>query len=62
MPIHYETDDEHIVLITIDRPPATRPIFSGADLKLYIPQITALGKRMRHEGRHEGPAAGLEDL
>jgi enoyl-CoA hydratase/carnithine racemase len=75
MPIHYEQDDEHIVLITIDRPEARNSadmehffqlrsawdrfdaddeawvaiitgvgdaFFTGADLKLYIPEITKL--------------------
>jgi enoyl-CoA hydratase/carnithine racemase len=78
MAIHYERDDEHIVLITIDRPEAKNSadmehfkllrecwdrfdadpeawvaiitgvgdaFFTGADLKLYIPEIT----RMRRE-------------
>ena len=77
MPIHYEQDDEHIVLITIDRPEARNScdfehfhqlrkawerfgedpdawvaiitgvgdaFFTGADLKEYIPKITAVQK------------------
>ena len=79
MPIHYEKNDEHVVLITIDRPEARNSLdmyhfrdlanawrrfgedddawvaiitgvkgnfCSGADLKLYIPQITALQKQI----------------
>ncbi len=94
MPIHYEKDDEHIVLITIDRPEARNSadlehfkllreswerfdadddawvaiitgvgeaFFSGADLKLYIPQITALSKRMRDEGIDEIDGYKLTD-
>ncbi|MFQ5515070.1 MAG: enoyl-CoA hydratase-related protein [Myxococcota bacterium] len=79
MPIHYEKNDEHIVLITIDRPEAKnaldlyhfrdlaaawrrfkddedawvaivtgvdRCFMAGGDLKTYIPQITALQKKI----------------
>jgi enoyl-CoA hydratase len=79
MPIHYEKDDEHVVLITIDRPEAKnaldmyhfrdlaqawrdfkddddawlaiitgveRCFMAGADLKTYIPQVTALQKEI----------------
>jgi enoyl-CoA hydratase len=83
MPIHYEKNptgtDEHLVLITIDRPEAKnsldmyhfrdlagawkqfryddeawvaiitgveRNFMAGADLKTYIPQITALSKQI----------------
>src|SRR5512140_1598403 len=86
MAIHYERDDEHIVLITIDRPEAKNSadmehfkllreawdrfdadpeawvaiitgvgdaFFTGADLKTYVPAITALGKRIQAEGLTE---------
>ena len=79
MPIHYELNDEHVVLITIDRPEARnaldmyhfrdlagawrrfknddqawvaivtgtgRAFMAGADLKTYIPQVTALQKEI----------------
>ncbi|HJO23657.1 MAG: enoyl-CoA hydratase-related protein [Myxococcota bacterium] len=79
MPIHYARNDEHTVLITIDRPEAKNSLdmyhfrdlaaawrrfgedadawtaivtgvgqnfMSGADLKTYIPQITALQKQI----------------
>ena len=79
MAIHYDLDDEHIVLITIDRPEARNAadlehfkllreawdrfaedddawvaiitgvgdsFFSGADLKTFVPQITALQERI----------------
>ena len=79
MPIHYEKKDEHIVLITIDRPEAKNALdmyhfrdlaaawrqfgededawaaiitgvgqnfMAGADLKTYIPQITAMQKEI----------------
>jgi len=78
MPIHYEMNDEHVVLVTIDRPPrnaldmyhfrdlaaawrrfkddpdawvaivtGTGDSFCvGADLKTYIPQVTALQKEI----------------
>jgi enoyl-CoA hydratase len=78
MPIHYEMNDEHVALITIDRPPrnaldmyhfrdlagawrrlkddpdawvaivtGTGESFCvGADLKTYIPQVTALQKEI----------------
>jgi enoyl-CoA hydratase len=78
MPIHYEMNDEHIVLITIDRPPRNamdmyhfrdlanawrrfkddpeawvaiitgvgESFCVGADLKTYIPQVTALQKEI----------------
>ena len=79
MPIHYERDDEHVVVITIDRPETKnaldlyhfrdlaaawrrfgeddsawvaivtgveRCFMAGADLKTYIPQITALQKQI----------------
>jgi len=79
MPIHYELGDDHVAVITIDRPEAKnacdlyhfrdlanawrrfrgeqdawvaiisgvgRNFMAGADLKTYIPQITALQKRI----------------
>lgn len=79
MPIHYELGDDHVALITLDRPEARnsmdlyhfrdlanawrrfrdeedawvaivtgveRNFMSGADLKTYIPQITALQKEI----------------
>ena len=79
MPIHYELDDSHVALITIDRPEAKnsldlyhfrdlanawrrfrdddaawvaiitgvgRNFMAGADLKTYIPQITALQEKI----------------
>ena len=79
MPIHYELGDDHVAVITIDRPEAKnsldlyhfrdlaaawrtfrdqeeawvaivtgvdRCFMSGADLKTYIPQITALQKQI----------------
>lgn len=79
MPIHYDKSDDHIVLITIDRPETRNGLdmyhfrdlaaawrtfkddddawvaivtgvgdafFAGADLKTYIPQITALQKQI----------------
>jgi enoyl-CoA hydratase len=79
MPIHYELGDDHIALITIDRPESRNSLalyhfrdlanawrrfrdedeawvaivtgvpgafMSGADLKTYIPQITALQKKI----------------
>jgi enoyl-CoA hydratase len=94
MPIHYQKDDEHIVLITIDRPESRNAadlehfkllreawdrfaedddawvaiitgvgdsFFSGADLKLYIPQITALQQRMAEEGVEEVDGYKLSD-
>ena len=93
MPIHYELDD-HIVLITIDRPEARNSadlehfkllreawerfdadpdawvaivtgvgdaFFTGADLKTYIPAITALGKRIAEEGITEVDGYRLDD-
>ena len=94
MPIHYERDDDHIVLITIDRPEARNAadmehfkllreawerfdadvearvaivtgvedsFFSGADLKTYIPQITALQKDMADRGVDEIDGYRLTD-
>lgn len=94
MPIHYERDDEHIVLITIDRPETRNAadlehfkllreawerfaadddawvaivtgvddaFFSGADLKTYVPAITALQKRMAEEGVDEVDGYQLTD-
>ena len=79
MPIHYELGDDHVAVITIDRPESKnsldlyhfrdlanawrrfrdeedawvavvtgvgRNFMSGADLKTYIPQITALQKQI----------------
>lgn len=79
MPIHYEVGDDHVAVITIDRPEARNSLdlyhfrdlakawrafrddedawvaivagvegnfMSGADLKTYIPQITALQKEI----------------
>jgi enoyl-CoA hydratase len=92
--IHYERDDEHIVLITIDRPEARNSadmdhfkwlreawerfdaddeawvaiitgvgdaFFTGADLKTYVPAITALGKRIQTEGITEIDGYRLDD-
>ncbi len=94
MPIHYEHDDEHVVLITIDRPEARNScdmehfkllreawerfaaddqawvaivtgvgeaFFSGADLKLYIPEITKFQKRIAEEGLTEIDGYRLDD-
>ena len=94
MPIHYERDEEHIVLITIDRPASRNAadlehfkllreawdrfaddpdawvaivtgvgdsFFSGADLKTYIPQITALRKEMDERGVEEVDGYKLSD-
>ena len=79
MPIHYDLGDDHVVVITIDRPEARNSLdlyhfrdlanawrrfrddedawiaiitgvegnfMTGADLKTYIPQITALQKQI----------------
>jgi Enoyl-CoA hydratase/carnithine racemase len=92
--IHYELNDEHIVLITIDRPEGRNSadldhfkwlreawerfdadgdawvaivtgvedtFFTGADLKTYIPAITALGERIRDEGLREVDGYRLDD-
>jgi enoyl-CoA hydratase len=94
MPIHYEKDDEHIALITIDRPESRNSadmehfkllreawdrfaadddawvaivtgvgeaFFSGADLKLYVPQITALRERLGTGGVDEIDGYRLSD-
>jgi enoyl-CoA hydratase len=94
MPIHFETGDDHIVTITIDRPEVRNsldmehfaqlrmawerfgedddawvavitgvgPDFCvGADLKTYIPQITALSARMQEEGAMEIDGYRLDD-
>ena len=94
MPIHYALDDDHIVLITIDRPETRNAadldhfkllreawerfdadddawvaivtgvddsFFSGADLKTYIPQITALQKDMAETGVDEIDGYRLTD-
>lgn len=94
MAIHYELNDEHIVLITIDRPEGRNSadldhfkwlreawerfdadgdawvaivtgvedtFFTGADLKTYIPAITALGERIRDEGLREVDGYRLDD-
>lgn len=94
MAIHYELDDEHIVLITIDRPEARNSadldhfkwlreawerfdadaeawvaiitgvedsFFTGADLKTYVPAITALGERIQREGLIEVDGYRLDD-
>ena len=94
MAIHYERDDEHVVLITIDRPEARNSadldhfralreawerfdadpdawvaivtgvgdaFFTGADLKTYVPAITALGKRIVDEGLTEVDGYRLDD-
>jgi enoyl-CoA hydratase len=80
LPIHYETVDDHVVRITIDRPETRNALdlyhfrdlaaawrrfkedqeawvaivtgvegafMAGADLKTYIPQVTALQERIR---------------
>jgi enoyl-CoA hydratase len=93
MPIHYELDD-HVVLITIDRPEARNSadlehfkllreawerfaadpdawvaivtgvgdaFFTGADLKTYVPAITALGRRIAEEGLTEVDGYRLDD-
>lgn len=87
MPIHYDKDDEHVVVITIDRPETKnaldfqhfhelaeawrqfgdddsawvaivtgveRCFMSGADLKTYIPEVTALQKQIK-SGEHVHP-------
>jgi enoyl-CoA hydratase len=92
--IRYETDDEHVVLITIDRPEARNSadldhfkalreaweqfdadadawvaiitgvedaFFTGADLKTYVPAITALGQRIAAEGITEIDGYRLDD-
>lgn len=94
MAIHYELDDEHVVLITIDRPEARNSadldhfkwlreawerfdadtnawvaivtgvqdaFFTGADLKTYVPAITALGERIQSEGLTEVDGYRLDD-
>jgi enoyl-CoA hydratase len=94
MPIHYTKNDEHIVLITIDRPEARnaldlyhfrdlaaawrrfkddedawvaivtgvgRHFMVGADLKTYIPQITALQKEIAAGGVDEIDGCKLGD-
>jgi len=94
MPVHYESGDDHIVRITIDRPEARNamdmehfaqlrkawerfgaddddwvaivtgvgPDFCvGADLKTFIPQITALSGRMQEEGVTEIDGYRLDD-
>jgi enoyl-CoA hydratase len=93
MAIRYELDD-HVVLITIDRPEARNSadmehfkllreawdrfaaddeawvaivtgvgdaFFTGADLKTYVPAITALGKRIAEEGITEIDGYRLDD-
>lgn len=87
MPIHYELGEDHVVLITIDRPETKnaldfqhfhdlaeawkrfrddpsawvaiitgvqRCFMSGADLRTYVPEITALQKQLK-EGLTEHP-------
>ena len=94
MPIHYKKNDEHIVLITIDRPEVRnaldlyhfrdlaaawrefgrdgdawvaivtgvgRNFMVGADLKTYIPQITALQKDIAKGGVTEIDGCKLSD-
>src|SRR5271168_1939522 len=94
MSIHYDTGDDHIVRITIDRPEARNsldmehfaqlrgawerfgadddawvavitgvgPDFCvGADLKTYIPQITALAAQMKEGGTAEVDGYRLDD-
>ena len=94
MAIRYELDDEHVVLITIDRPEARNSadldhfkalreawerfdadtdawvaiitgvedaFFTGADLKTYVPAITALGQRIAAEGITEIDGYRLDD-
>ena len=94
MAIHYELNEEHIVLVTIDRPEARNSadldhfkwlreawerfdaddeawvaiitgvddaFFTGADLKTYVPAITALGERIRDEGITEVDGYRLDD-
>ena len=94
MPIHYEKGDDHIVLITIDRPEAKNSadmehfkqlreawerfgadddawvaiitgvgdaFFTGADLKLYIPEITKLQERIAEDGLTEIDGYRLDD-
>jgi len=93
MAIRYDLD-EHIALITIDRPEARNSadlehfkllrdawerfdadddawvaivtgvgdaFFTGADLKTYVPAITALGKRIADEGLTEVDGYRLDD-
>ena len=94
MSIRYELDDEHVVLITIDRPEARNSadldhfkalreawerfdgdpeawvaiitgvgdaFFTGADLKTYVPAVTALGQRIAAEGLTEIDGYRLDD-
>lgn len=94
MPIHYQKTDEHIVLITIDRPEAKnacdiyhfrdlakawrdfeadadawvavitgvgRNFMAGADLKTFIPQVTALQKQIAAGGVDEIDGCRLSD-
>ncbi len=94
MTIRYELDDEHVLLITIDRPEARNSadldhfkalreawerfdadpdawvaiitgvedaFFTGADLKTYVPAITALGQRIQSEGLTEIDGYRLDD-
>lgn len=94
MAIHYELDNNHIVVITIDRPEARNSadldhfkwlreawerfdidddawvaiitgvggdFFTGADLKTYVPAITALGARIAAEGLTEVDGYRLDD-
>ena len=94
MAIRYEIDDEHVALITIDRPEARNSadlehfkalreawerfdadpgawvaiitgvgdaFFTGADLKTYVPAITALGERIAAEGLTEIDGYRLDD-
>ena len=66
MPIHYELDDEHIVLITIDRPEARNSADMehfkllreawerfDADPEAWVAIITGVGRRVLHRRRPE---------
>ncbi|MGH9187953.1 MAG: enoyl-CoA hydratase-related protein [Acidimicrobiales bacterium] len=94
MPIHYEAHDDHVVVITIDRPEARNALdmygfrdlarawrrfgqedgawtaivtgvpghfMAGADLKTYIPQITALHRKMASGEFEEVDGCRLSD-
>jgi enoyl-CoA hydratase len=94
MAIHYELGDDHVVLITIDRPEAKNSadmehfkalreawerfdadvdawvaivtgvgdaFFTGADLKLYIPQITRFQRQIAEEGLTEIDGYRIDD-
>ena len=94
MPIHYDKGDDHVVVITIDRPEkknaldfqhfhdlaeawkqfrddeaawvaivtgVERCFMSGADLKTYIPEITALQKDLAAGNREHPQGWSLRD-